>query len=64
MISYKVLLRIIRATKKPFPFFNFISTKDPSIDNSEITNVEGISTHMYKSIPPSFAFLSNLYEVA
>ena len=38
--------------------------KNPSIDKSEITNVEGKPSLIYKSMPPPFVFLYNLYRVA
>ena len=46
-------------------FLNLVSTKNPSIDKSEFSNVEGIPSLIYnRRMSPPFAFLSNLHGVA
>ena len=39
---------------------NSISTKNPSVDKSENSKIEEISSLIYKSMPQPFLFLSNL----
>ena len=63
-LAIKFFLGLQERERSDFFFLNFFSRKNPSTDQPEITIVEGISSLIYKSMPPPFAFLSNLYEVA
>ena len=47
-----------------FFYLSFVLIKNHSIGKSEINSFEGVSSPIYKTMPPPFACLSNLYGVA